>query len=118
MKKRSQLRQSVEKMDTPLDTKQLNMVVATALNAKERWYKVGSALSIDAKQLSAISTRHKKSADAEELCFYEIIQIWLQSKKPKSWKILVNILRSRKVDLETVAKEIERSECIFMSLCP
>ena len=68
-----------------------------------KWFEMGLQLGVSPKELKSIQHDAKSSKEACRLMFME----WLDSGTEKSWRKVLDVLRSRSVGENTLAKNLE-----------
>ena len=95
--------------DTPLTSKDLNDVYKSLYDARTRWYDIGMELEIDPETLKCISIEQREVIDK---CLKEMILFRLkfpfQFPSALTWKQVVESLRTKVVDRNDVANNIEQ----------
>ena len=77
--------------------------------AQGKWRNIGAALGLSYQTLQGINAKHK---DRTDMCLFATLSAWLHGKdkareKGTTWRSLIRVLRSKKVDESNLADRLE-----------
>ena len=83
----------------------LGEVYENLINIKHRWYVIGLQLDVETNKLDSIKSQFYQQPD---MALLEVLKEWLkQTGKPCTWDVLVKALRTKSVNEEKTAENIE-----------
>ena len=98
-----------KRLSDPFEEKDIGLVVTIAWDAREKWHDVGELLG-----LSLEPSMFDGSSESADACFAKMIHLWLSSKEvEKCGRVLINALKSSKVDCKDAVESVKKSEFIL-----
>ena len=93
-----------------LTNEDLRTILTELFEAKIKWFDIGVQLELDVSVLEGINL--KANSDPND-CFRNMLITWLRSssKVEKTWRTLVEVLKSNTVGYEFLAEKINKKFC-------
>ena len=84
------------------------MVLNELFEARNQSYVLGLALQLPLDKVEDIHSQYQNPGE----CLLHVIVAFLRQTDPRpTWRVIVNALRSRAVDLPTLARRVEKVYC-------
>ena len=85
----------------------LSDVYECLIGIKHKWYFLGLHLGVETNKLDGFKSQYPQQP---EMALLDVLKEWLkQTAKPRTWKVLVKVLRKSSINEESLARSIEMS---------
>ena len=84
------------------------MILDELFEARNQSYVLGLVLKLPLDKVEAIHSQYQNPGE----CFIRVVVAFLRQTEPRpTWRVIVNALRSRVVDLPDLARRVEAAHC-------